>query len=157
MTQLRELALANLAAIRLDAQVDPCVLRQVRAVGERLRALGTFVRLSFTHVNLGVKLQVRLRAKDLQTKSRRYSSIVLCSVQQVVVFIFSFLTLSSLAFIILWSNSFTKTISLTFNIALFYVSSIHVKFQSQRSYHNKSTAKISVVKLPPKMRGLLQN
>lgn len=101
MTQLRELALANLAAIRLDAQVDPCVLRQVRAVGERLRALGTFVRLSFTHVNLGVKLQVRLRAKDLQTKSRRYFSIVLCSFQQVVVFIFSFLTLSSLAFIIL--------------------------------------------------------
>lgn len=65
VTQLGELALTNLAAVRLDAQVDARMLRQVRAVGERLGALRAFVRLGFAHVDLRVELQVCLGAKDL--------------------------------------------------------------------------------------------
>ena len=38
--ELRELPLADLAAIGLDAQVDPRVLRQVARVGKGFRALG---------------------------------------------------------------------------------------------------------------------
>ena len=62
-----ELPLANLAAVRLDAQVDPGVLGQVRGVRERLRALGAFVRLRLAHVDLRVELQVRLATEDLRT------------------------------------------------------------------------------------------
>lgn len=65
MAQLGELPLANLAAVRLDAQVDPGVLGQVRGVRERLRALGAFVRLRLAHVDLRVELQVRLATEDL--------------------------------------------------------------------------------------------
>lgn len=66
MAQLGELPLANLAAVRLDAQVDPGVLGQVRGVRERLRALGALVRLRLAHVDLRVELQVRLATEDLQ-------------------------------------------------------------------------------------------
>jgi len=43
--QLRELALADLAAVRLDPQVDPRVLRQVRGVGKGLAARAALVGL----------------------------------------------------------------------------------------------------------------
>lgn len=56
--QLRKLALANLTTVWLDPQVYTCVLRQVRAVGERFAALRTLVRLSFAHVQLCVQLEV---------------------------------------------------------------------------------------------------
>ena len=65
VAELRELALADLAAVRFDAQVDARMLRQVRAVGERLGALRAFVRLGLAHVDLRVKLQVCLGAKNL--------------------------------------------------------------------------------------------
>lgn len=65
MRQLSELALTQVAAVRLDAQVDARVLRQVGRVGERLGALGTLVRLGLTHVTLLVQLHVRLRVEDL--------------------------------------------------------------------------------------------
>lgn len=68
--QLRELALADLAAVRFDAQVDTSVLRQVRAVRERLAALRTLVRLHLTHVQLRVQLQLRLGPKDLQQQTK---------------------------------------------------------------------------------------
>ena len=63
--QLRELALADLATVRLDAEMDPRVLRQVARVGERLGALRALVRLGLPQVHLGVHLQVRLRPEDL--------------------------------------------------------------------------------------------
>lgn len=43
--QLRELALANLAAVRLDAQMDARVLRQIRRIGKGFTARGALVRL----------------------------------------------------------------------------------------------------------------
>lgn len=68
--QLRELALADLAAVRFDAQVDSGVLRQVGAVGESLAALRTLVRLDLAHVQLGVQLELRLGPKDLQQQTQ---------------------------------------------------------------------------------------
>ena len=56
--QLGELPLADLAPVRLDAQVDTHVLGQVGAVGEGLAALAALVRLRFPHVHLRVELQV---------------------------------------------------------------------------------------------------
>lgn len=56
MAQLGELPLADLAAVRFDAQVDPSVLRQVRRVREGLRTLGALVGLRLTHVDLRVEL-----------------------------------------------------------------------------------------------------
>ena len=56
--ELGELALADLAAVRLDPQVDSHVLRKIRAVGEGLAALAALVRLGLAHVHLGVQLQV---------------------------------------------------------------------------------------------------
>lgn len=67
MAQLRELPLTDLAAVRLDAEVDPRVLRQVRRVCERLRALVALVRFRLAHVHLRVELQVRLAPEDLRT------------------------------------------------------------------------------------------
>ena len=58
--QLGELALANLAPVRLDAQVDAHVLGQVGAVGKGLAALAALVRLRLAHVDLRVQLQVGL-------------------------------------------------------------------------------------------------
>ena len=75
VTELRELALADLAAVRFDAQMDARVLRQVRTVGERLRALRTFVRLGFAHVDLRVKLQVGLRPENLLIQKKKKNSI----------------------------------------------------------------------------------
>jgi len=66
VAQLGELPLTDLAAVRLNAQVDPRVLRQVRGVRERLRALRALVRLRLAHVDLRVELQVRLATEYLQ-------------------------------------------------------------------------------------------
>lgn len=66
VTELGESALADLASIGLYAQMDSCVLRQVRRVGERLRTLRTLVRLRLPHVALRVELQVSLGAENLQ-------------------------------------------------------------------------------------------
>ena len=44
------------------------MLGEVGAVGERLGALRTFVRLGFSHVDLRVELQVCLGAKNLKKK-----------------------------------------------------------------------------------------
>ena len=66
MGELGELALADLAPVRLDAEMYPRVLRQVARVGERFRALGAFVRFGFAHLQrAAVQLQVRLRGEDL--------------------------------------------------------------------------------------------
>ena len=87
MAQLGELPLANLAAVRLDAQVDPGVLGQVRGVRERLRALGALVRLRLAHVDLRVELQVRLATEDLQITNWgsvlgvRFGNSNICSVK----------------------------------------------------------------------------
>jgi len=70
MRELRELSLADLTAVRLDAQVDPGVLRQIRRVGEGLRALGALIRLRLPHVDLRVQLEICLRAKNLRAKNR---------------------------------------------------------------------------------------
>lgn len=74
MAQLGELPLANLATVRLNAQVDPRMLRQVRGVGERLGALRALVRLCLTHVNLRVKLQIRLATEYLQKEKNTLPS-----------------------------------------------------------------------------------
>lgn len=57
--------MADLAAVGLDAEVDPRVLGEIRRVGERLGALGALVGLGFTHVDLCVQLQVCFAAEDL--------------------------------------------------------------------------------------------
>lgn len=69
--QLGELPLADLAAVRLDAQVDPRVLAQVGAVRERLATLIALVRLHFSHVQLRVQLQLRLGRKYLKQERKR--------------------------------------------------------------------------------------
>ena len=84
--QLGELSLTDLAAVRLDAQVDPSVLRQVGAVREGLVAGGALVGLGFSHVDLGVQLQVGFRCKDLKWKGLRSGLFkrtveMLCTVQ----------------------------------------------------------------------------
>lgn len=56
--ELGELALADLAAVGLDAEVDAGVLGQVRGVGEGLGALGAAVGLRLPKVDLRVQLQV---------------------------------------------------------------------------------------------------
>lgn len=43
------------------------VLRQVRGIRERLRALGALVRLRLTHVDLRVELEIGFAAEDLET------------------------------------------------------------------------------------------
>ena len=67
--ELGKLPLTDLAAVGLDAQVDAHVLGEVRAVCEGFAALGTLVRLRFSHVHLGVQLQVRFRSKNLKQKT----------------------------------------------------------------------------------------
>lgn len=69
-----ELPLADLTAVRLNAQVDPRVLGQVRGVCERLRALRALVRLRLAHVDLRVELQVRLATEYLEKEK----SILCC-------------------------------------------------------------------------------
>lgn len=56
MGELGEFALADFTSIRLDAEVNACVLREIRAVGERFSALGTLVWFGFTHMKLRVEL-----------------------------------------------------------------------------------------------------
>jgi hypothetical protein len=52
--QLGEFALTDFTTIWFDAQMNAGVLWQVTGVGERFRALRTFVGFCFTHVNLCV-------------------------------------------------------------------------------------------------------
>ena len=49
----------------------PCVLREVTRVGERLVALGTFVRLGLSHVNLSVQLEVCFGAENLKKMEKK--------------------------------------------------------------------------------------
>lgn len=64
--QLAEALLAVGAAVRLDAQVDAQVLRQVRGVGEGLGAVGALVSLGLC-VRLGVDLHVGLGEEGQRT------------------------------------------------------------------------------------------
>ena len=64
--ELGELALADLATVRLDPEVDPRVLRQVGAVGEGLVARRALVRLRLAHVDLRVQLEISFRRKYLK-------------------------------------------------------------------------------------------
>lgn len=73
MAQLSETALADLASVRLDAEMNSRVLRQVRRVGERLGTLRTLVRLGFPHVALGMELQVSLGTENLQERNEEKS------------------------------------------------------------------------------------
>ena len=81
MRQLGELALANFASVRFDAQMDPRVLGEVRRVGEGFVALGALVGFRFSHVNLGVQLEVRLRTENLKKK------IIMCEICKTLLFI----------------------------------------------------------------------
>ena len=63
--QLGELALTYFTSVGLDAKVDPRVLREVGAVGKRLPAAVTLVRLWFSKMDLSVELQVCLGVKSL--------------------------------------------------------------------------------------------
>jgi len=67
MGQLSEFALADLAPVGLDSQVDPHMLGEVGAVGKRLAALTALVRLGFPHVHLCVKLEVGFGSEHLWT------------------------------------------------------------------------------------------
>ena len=64
--ELGELALADLATVRLDPQVDSRVLRQVGAVGECFSTSCTLVRLRLPKVDLRVQLQVGLAVESLE-------------------------------------------------------------------------------------------
>ena len=64
--ELGELALADLATVRLDPEVDSRVLRKVGAVGKGLVARCTLVRLGLAHVDLRVKLKICFRRKYLK-------------------------------------------------------------------------------------------
>ena len=66
--QLGELSLADLTPVRLDTQVDPHMLREVRTVGEGFTAVAAFVRFRLSHVDLGVELQVCFGSKSLKQK-----------------------------------------------------------------------------------------
>ena len=66
--ELGELALADLATVRLDPEGDPRVLRQVGAVGEGLSACSTFVGFWLSQVNLSVELEVGLAVESLKNK-----------------------------------------------------------------------------------------
>ena len=46
--------------VGLDAEMYPCVLREVTGVGEGFGALGALVRLGLPHVDLCVQLKVGL-------------------------------------------------------------------------------------------------
>ena len=63
--QLGELSLADLTPVRLDTQVDPGVLREVGAVGERFATTRTFIRLGLPQMDLCVELEVRFGVKSL--------------------------------------------------------------------------------------------
>ena len=54
---LVELPLTELAAVRLGAEVNPHVFRQVGAVREGFAAQAALVGLGFSHVDLGVRLR----------------------------------------------------------------------------------------------------
>jgi hypothetical protein len=70
--ELGELPLADLAAVGLDAQVDPHMLRQIWTVGKGLAALAALVGLRLPHVHLGVQLQVSFGSEYLkQEKTMR--------------------------------------------------------------------------------------
>ena len=75
MTQLSELPLAYLASIRLYTKMYPRVLREIRRICERLRALRTLVRFRLSHVNLRVKLQIRFAPEYLQQTSKNHSNL----------------------------------------------------------------------------------
>lgn len=66
VAELRELPLTDVAPVRLDAQVNACVLTQVRAVRECLVALMAFVRFHVFYVQLRVQLQFRLGREYLE-------------------------------------------------------------------------------------------
>ena len=67
--ELGELPLADLAAVGLDAQVDPGVLGQVGTVREGFVTAGALVGLRLPQVDLGVKLQVSFARKSLEKNS----------------------------------------------------------------------------------------
>lgn len=71
MAQLGELPLTDIAAVRLNAQVDPGVLGQVRRIGKRLGALRALVRLGLAHVDLCVELQICLATEYLQQGTKK--------------------------------------------------------------------------------------
>ena len=58
--ELGKLALADLAPVGLDAQVDSRVLGEVGAVRKSLSTTCTLVRFWFSQVDLCVELEVRL-------------------------------------------------------------------------------------------------
>ena len=64
--ELGKLSLTDLAAVGLDAQVDPGVLGEVGTVGEGLTATRALVGLWFSQMDLGVQLKVSLRSKNLK-------------------------------------------------------------------------------------------
>ena len=65
MRELGELALTYFTSVRLDAEVDPGVLREVGAVRKRFSTTRTFIRLWLSQMDLCVELKVRLGVKSL--------------------------------------------------------------------------------------------
>jgi hypothetical protein len=64
--ELSEFPLADFTAVRFDAQMNPCVLREIARVGKRFCALRALVWLSFTHVLLMLQLMLRFSSKNLK-------------------------------------------------------------------------------------------
>ena len=54
--------------VRFDSEVYPGMLWQVTGVREGFAALGTLVGLGLAHVDLGVKLEIRFGAENLERK-----------------------------------------------------------------------------------------
>ena len=94
VTQLRELALTDLTAVRLNPRVNPRVLRQVRRVCKTFITRGTFVGFWILFVDvLGVDQQVRLGIKDLQRQAERKQTLM------VALFFYFIPTLAGLSFL----------------------------------------------------------
>lgn len=72
--QLGELPLADLAPVRLDAQMYPGVLGQVARVGKGLCTLGALVRFGFAHMQLAtVQLEFAFVGENLERERKKKS------------------------------------------------------------------------------------
>ena len=78
MGQLSEFALADLAPVGLDSQVDPHMLGEVGAVGKSFVTRCTLVWLWLSHMNLSVELEVGFAGENLKRRSLKQSILMIC-------------------------------------------------------------------------------